>query len=294
MICPENPPMTALDFRLHAARPDLADARLRGRVEAMRFDAGRPARVCVPVADLLRAPRRDAGLDTQLLLGDAVRVFEERDGFAWVQAARDFYVGYLDAAALADGTAEHTHAVAVPRTFAYSAPDMKLPRSFALPLGAQLRVVDHAETRGTRYALLATGEAVVARHLQPLGTQAADYVVVAETLLRTPYLWGGASAFGIDCAGLVQLSLRMAGREAPRDSDMQAAGLGEAIEAGEGYADLSRGDLVFWRGHVAIMADGETMIHASGHTMDVALEPLKDAVARIGYLYGPPTGFRRP
>lgn len=286
--------MTALDTRLNAARPDLADARLRGRVEALRFDEGRPARVCVPVADLLRAPRADASLDTQLLLGDAVRVFETRGGYAWVQVARDGYVGYLDDDALAEAADEHTHAVAVPRTFAYRAPDMKLPRSHALSLGAQVRVVDYAETRGTRYARLSTGEAMVACHLQPAGTNAEDYVAVAETLLRTPYLWGGTSAFGIDCAGLVQLSLRMAGRDAPRDSDMQAAGLGEPIDAGGGCESLRRGDLVFWRGHVAIMVDGETMIHANGHTMDVALEPLRDAVARIGYLYGPPTGFRRP
>jgi cell wall-associated NlpC family hydrolase len=286
--------MTVLDARLHALRPDLADARLQGQVDAPRFSEGALAWVSAPVADLLRAPRADAALDTQLLAGDAVRVFDERDGYGWVQAESDGYVGYVRLADLAPTVAPATHVVAVPRTFLYCAPDMKLPRRAALSLGSRIAVSGEAQTRGTRYALLASGEAVAAQHLRPLGHQAGDYVAVAETLLRTPYLWGGASAFGIDCAALVQLCLRMAGHRAPRDSDMQAAALGAEIDAGADHEHLRRGDLVFWRGHVAVMSDAETLIHANGHTMDVAHEPLADAVERIGYLYGRPTGFRRP
>jgi cell wall-associated NlpC family hydrolase len=123
---------------------------------------------------------------------------------------------------------------------------------------------------------------------------AADYVAVAETLENAPYLWGGATAFGLDCSGLVQLSMRMAGKSAPRDSDMQAAGLGAPLEAGANFTDLRRGDLVFWKGHVAILTDPETVLHANGHTMLVSREKLADAIFRIGYLYGQPTGFRRP
>jgi cell wall-associated NlpC family hydrolase len=154
-------------------------------------------------------------------------------------------------------------------------------------------VTGTAETRGTRYALLSTGEAMIAGHLRPLGDHAPDFVSVAETFLETPYLWGGSSAFGIDCSGLVQLSLRMAGQDVLRDSDMQAAGLGEAFDPGADFSGLRRGDLVFWKGHVAIMTDAANIVHASGHTMTVTRETLAAAVERIGYLYGGPTGFRR-
>ena len=286
--------MTVHDKRLHAFRPDLADARLEGEVAAERFVAGRPARIAAPVADVRKEPRPDAGLNTQLLLGDDVMVFDEAEGWAWVQAERDRYVGYVSAGFLGTRDRAPTHMVGVPRTFLYPGADLRLPRTGELSLGSSVTVTDFAETRGTRYAVLSSGEAVIAGHLRPVGEHADDFVAVAETLVQTPYLWGGASGFGIDCSGLVQLSMRMAGRDVLRDSDMQAETIGTAIEPGSGYSGLRRGDLVFWKGHVAIMTDEKTMIHANGHTMLVSREGLKDAVDRIGYLYGGPTGFRRP
>ncbi len=286
--------MTAHDKRLHAIRPDLADARLKGEVTAERFVAGRPARIVAPVADVRKEPRPDAGLSTQFLRGDDVTVFDEAEGWAWVQAERDRYVGYVSAAFLGGREATPTHVVSVPRTFLYPGADLKLPRQGELSLGSSVAVTGFAETRGTRYAVLSSGEALIAGHLKRVGEHAEDFVAVAETLVQTPYLWGGASGFGIDCSGLVQLAMRMAGRDVLRDSDMQAETIGDPIELGDGFSGLRRGDLVFWKGHVAIMTDEKTMIHANGHTMLVSREALHGAIDRIGYLYGGPTGFRRP
>jgi cell wall-associated NlpC family hydrolase len=283
-----------LDRRLNAFRPDLADHRLRGKVEAERFVEGVPAHVAVPVADMLSEPAEGAGLGTQLLLGDEVRVFERSNGFAWVQAARDSYVGFVALSALSENLPVPTHAVSVPRTFVYPGPDLKRPRRESLSLGSSVRVVDFVENRGTRYAMLGGGAFIVAAHLAPLGEGTADYVSVAETLLYTPYLWGGTSAFGIDCSGLVQLSMRMAGKAVLRDTDMQAGSIGGTFDPGEDLSALRRGDLVFWRGHVGIMTDAGNLLHANGHAMMVSREYVHDAVARIGSLYGPPIGFRRP
>lgn len=283
--------MNDLDRRLHAFRPDLADARLEGRVAAERFVEGRPACVAAPVINVHDAPRADAGVDTQFLAGDDVRVFDEHEGWAWVQGQTDGYVGYVAAAGLGPEAPAPTHVVAVPRTFAYPGPDLKLPITAAHSLGARLCVERETDTRGTRYALLASGEAIVASHLRPLDRHDADYVAVAETLIHAPYLWGGTSGFGIDCSGLVQLAMRITGRTVPRDTDMQAQGIGQPVDADDG---LKRGDLVFWTGHVAILTDAETVIHANGASMTVAREPLERAIERIAPLFGRPKSFRRP
>ncbi|WP_183720824.1 NlpC/P60 family protein [Rhizobium sp. BK060] len=283
--------MTMLDRRLHAYRPDLAEAGLEGRVEALRFVPGTRARVGVPVVGLRPAPDLAKGIDTELLLGEDVTVFDRAEGWCWVKAASDGYVGYLPEAALSDALVEPTHIVTVQRTFLYLEAELRKPHKSILSMGSRVRIVGEAETRGNRYAMLEDGTAIFAKHLQPIGAgEGGDYVDVASRFIETPYLWGGRSGLGIDCSGLVQLSMLMTGRSAPRDTDMQSANLGEPI----GRSELRRGDLVFWKGHVAVMEDSETIIHANGHTMTVARENLEEAIKRIGWLYQQPTGYRRP
>lgn len=286
--------MTAHDKRLHAVRPDLADERLRGKVASAQFVAGRSAWIVSPVVDVLQEPSPDAGLSTQLQLGEEVKVFEEAGGWAWVQGTFDGYVGYIDAACIGDAAVGATHTVRVPRTFIYSAPDLKLARRASLSMGALVKIVGFTEARGTRYAITSAQEAIIADHVTLLEAHEVDFVSVAETLTSTPYLWGGSTAFGIDCSGLVQLSMRMTGRQVLRDTDMQVETVGEPVAPGAKMSSLRRGDLVFWRGHVAIMTDSETIIHANGHTMMVNTERLTDAISRIGYLYGAPVSYRRP
>ncbi|WP_119166445.1 C40 family peptidase [Algihabitans albus] len=279
--------MSDLDRRLHALRDDLADLRLQGRVEAIRFVEGRPAAVAVGTAGLRRSP--GGRLDSQLLLGEPLLVFEERDGWAWLQSEADGYVGYVETPALAPRGPAATHRVATRSTLLFPEPDIKAPILEVLTLTTTVAVTG----REKRFAVTPQGY-IWADHLISLGETLPDYVETALTFLHTPYLWGGKSAAGVDCSGLIQLSLTAAGVACPRDTDMQeaCAELGTSIDP---EAPLRRGDLVFWKGHVAIALDAETVVNATAHYLSTVIEPLAvlDSRARADSPEGITT-VRRP
>lgn len=280
--------MTSLDSRLNAVRPDLADARLQGRIEAACYAEGHAMQVAEPVISVHKAPRFDGMQLTQALLGETLRVFDEQEGWAWVQLDADGYVGYVAANSLTARIGSPTHRVAVPSTFFYPAPNLKTQPAVTGTLNARVAV-----TGGDgKFARLSDGRFAFAAHLKPIGQPEADFVAVAEMFRHVPYYWGGKSVHGLDCSGLVQLSLEACGIAAPRDSDMQEAQLGTALEI-DGLEGLRRGDLVFWNGHVGIMTDAHTLLHANGHHMMVVAEPLRDAVERIAASYGRITSIRR-
>lgn len=274
--------MTAApDRRLTPATERVALDSLRGKLERPAYTAGKPARLAVPVADLCRAPQ--GARDRQVNFGADLLVIDQQDGWAFVQAAADGYCGWLDGSALDHDLPPITHRVSAPATHVYSGPDLKTPQTLALSLGARLSV---AGVQGG-FARLARGGWVPVQHVadQP----AADPASVAETLLGTPYLWGGNSRCGIDCSGLAQAALLACGIACPGDSDMQQAAFPEVQD------DIRRNDLLFWPGHVALALDTGQMIHATAFAMAVMVEPIASAVQRIAAAgQGPFLGARRP
>ena len=283
--------MTDLDPRLNAYRPDLADAALKGKVEAARFVAARPWQVATGTLPLHTHPSSDARLGSELLFGETVHVFEIGDGWAWLQNQTDGYVGYAAAAGLSEDVHEAAHSVAALRTYRFGDPDLKSPVRDVLSMNSPLAIT------GTQdgYSELAAGGWVWTGHLAGPGEVETDHAAVALRFLGTPYRWGGRSSIGLDCSGLVQMALARCGKASPRDSDMQAAKSGAPVAFDGDYSVLRYGDHVIWPGHCGLWLDEDRFVHANATDMKVSVGPLAEVAAHIERIEGHPIGtVRRP
>jgi hypothetical protein len=243
--------------------------------------------VTAPSAPLRVAPAHDAALDTEALMGERVVILEEDDeGWCRVRLVSDGYEGWTPAAALGPIGPEMTHKVGVLRTLGFPKPSIKVPPLEGLSFGCHVAIERVEEP----FAITRNGLYLPLRHLVPLDQRESDPAAVAERIVGTPYLWGGKTSLGLDCSGLVQLALTACGIACPRDSHQQEAALGAALPA---HADLRRGDLIFWKGHVAMVRDRTTMVHANAWHMAVAVERIEDAVTRIRATGSEITSIRR-
>lgn len=277
------------DPRLTPARADLAAKYLEGKIEAERFVEGEVSEVIDALAPLREAPSSDATLLTQALKGERVTIYDRNgEGWAWGQLNIDGYVGWLPERALTKPTGAPTHTVTALRTFAFPGPSIKLPPVETLTMGAALTVLREEGP----FAVTREGWYLPRQHIGPIDCHAADFVTVAEEFVGTPYLWGGKSSLGIDCSGLVQVALNATGISCPRDSDMQQEELGKALDPSESKK-LKRGDLIFWKGHVAIARDATTIVHANAHHMATVIETTSEAIARIAASGNKVTAIKR-
>lgn len=280
--------MTELDKRMYVFTSDLADIRLQGKVDADRFVSGTAVQFVAPYSAMHGTAQSNSMQLTQALMGETALMFENQNGWAWVQLDDDGYVGYVRSETISETILPTTHIIRASLTLLYPKADLKSQPVQYLPMNAKLCVLGEEGP----YSELATGGYVFTKHIDAANVHQTDYVSIAEKFLNVTYLWGGKTQLGLDCSGLVQVALQATGVAAPRDTDMQEKSLGAELLVND-LDGLKRGDLVFWEGHVGIMYDESNLLHANGFHMQTVIEPLKLAATRIADLHKSITSLKR-
>jgi cell wall-associated NlpC family hydrolase len=281
--------VNALDARVTAARADLAAAHLKGKVEAQRFVEGRVTQAIRGTVSLRNMPSFDGRLETEILFGERFTIYEAKNDWVWGQCALDSYVGYARECEFATPGPAPTHRVTAFKTAFLHQPELKSAAIDFLPLNSKVAVMGEEE----RYARIGDGLYVFAGHLAQLTHKEADWVKIAERFASFPYLWGGKTADGLDCSGIIQLALEAGGIAAPRDADMMETALGKSVLVTPDFANLKRGDLIFWSDHMGVMLDAARLLHANATYMAVTIEPLAEAAARIARKEGGVRAIKR-
>ena len=259
-----------MDPRLTPANQNVACSSLRGQIEHTNFVEGQNYQVNVPFVDLLGAPGGER--NRQLIYGSKVKYFGETDGWAFIQNTYDDYVGYVPQETINLDT-NKTHIVSAPLSHVFSEPNIKAENIETLPLTAKVS----GKTVENGFLETELGWIPV-RQVQLKTKFATNPVEVAKLFLNSPYLWGGNTSLGIDCSGLVQVSMLLCGLSCPGDSDQQLAELGQNIDVD---TTQEKGDILFWKGHVAICINSKQLIHAYGPEKKVLIMPIIKTIRRI-------------
>ena len=266
---------SVFDPREYAYKADLAADYMRGLICSQKFSVGEVFQVKINVASLKKFPDQSSEQVSELLFGEGIIIYEILNGWAWGQSQTDGYVGYVSMDHISSKSRENTHEVTALRAFVYKQPDIKAPTITCLSMASQLSITD---SKGL-FAYVDHLGWIFEKSIRTLGGVESDFVSIAKKFIGTPYLWGGRSSFGIDCSGLVQLSLRRVGVLCPRDTDQQSSSVGSPINGK--ITKLLRGDLIYMNGHVAIMVDPHTILHANAFHMSVELESLDGFLSRL-------------
>lgn len=233
----------------------------------------------VPRLTVYKNPAEKATPINELLYGEDLQLLKKNDDeWAKIKSLHDDYEGWVQVSALTKPRPK-THKVFALASNLYALPDFKTAPVQTLYFLSTVNITDKHENG---FVCLANGFWIFERDLVPLDHFEPDFVKTALKFLNTPYVWGGRSAHGIDCSGLIQVSLMAAGYNLNRDSGDQM------MSAGVETSVLKPGTLIFYKGHVAIYLRDDKVLNATSRIMSAQIESMES----LGQYYGAPVVLR--
>lgn len=242
--------------------------------------------IITSLCDMKSKPHINSFLETQLLFGEQVSILEKFNNWFYCKTINDDYLGWIENHNVGI-CSKHTHVVKNLMCHCYEKDDIKSKVVKNLFFNSKVKIIDE---KGNWQLTKIDGKVVYIfkKHLLKKNITALNWVDYALHFKKVPYLWGGKSILGIDCSGLVQISLNIAGYDFPRNSKDQFNYLNN-----KSLKNIERGCLIFWNGHVAIAIDAKNIIHSNAYHLSVVTENFYEAQKRIKNNYGDILGIKK-
>ena len=224
-----------------------------------------------PVLNVYKKKTKKSSVVTQLLYGDTFKKLEQKGSWIRIKNDSDNYKGYIKNKKF-NLNDKSTHKIYILHANLYSKPNEKSKIKKKLSFSSKVKIT-HRKGQFLKFDKFW----IKKKSLKKINFKTKNYFKNINKFINVKYKWGGKHFTGIDCSGLIQLFLNFNNKFCPRDTKDQIKYFKKKIK----LQNIKKNDLIFWKGHVAIVLSKNKLIHAYGPLKKVVIMPIKKTIDRI-------------
>ena len=221
-------------------------------------------------SNIYKKASKNSEVTSQIIYGEKFKILSKRKDWVKIQTLFDHYVGYIKNEKYKKIN-KPTHKVYSLKAFIYSKPNNKT-KSF-LPFASKFSII-HEDKKFIQFD---KNKWLKKKDIKNINHKEKDFLKILRLFLKTKYVWGGKTCRGIDCSALLQLFYYYNNSFYPRDTKDQIKYSRKQLKR----KVFKKGDVIFWKGHVAVCIDSKKLIHAYGPEKKVLIMPIIKTIERI-------------
>ena len=222
------------------------------------------------LSNIYKEPSEVSEVTSQIIYGEKFKILSKNKSWLKIQTSYDNYIGYIKDESYTD---DHnpTHKIFTLKTNIFN--KQKNKTKYFLPFASKISII-----RGNKkFAEFEKNKWILKKDIKKINHVEKDYLKVLKFFLKTKYVWGGKTYKGIDCSAILQLLYYYNNKFYPRDTKDQ---IKYSIENSKRII-FKKGDIIFWKGHVAMCINSKKLIHAYGPEKKVLIMPIIETINRI-------------
>ena len=227
-----------------------------------------------PYINLYDKPSYNSKISSQILYGEKFKILLKKNNFFKIKNSYDNYVGYIKSSNYINKF-KPTHKVSVlkSRIFKYPKSLTKYKSKKFLSFSSKIQIIK----KNKNFVMFDKNKWLNIKDTKLINQKEIDFLKILKLFLGCKYKWGGKAFNGIDCSALVQIFYQFNNKYFPRDTKDQI----KYSTKNTKRKTFKKGDIIFWKGHVAICINSKKLIHAYGPKKKVLIMPIKETIEKI-------------